>query len=172
VVQKVGPNTRGWDIGDHVVFSFLPACGRCHWCATGHQNLCDVVRAVFPVQSGRQPRLRMNDGTNVDHMLGISTFAAHTIAHVNSAIKVDKDLPLEKLCLLGCGVGTDGLGGQLCRSRPSDTVIIMGIGGVASTPSRGGARRGDERNPVDPVAFKAKRLSSSAHARLRRHRRR
>jgi len=48
-------------------------------------------------------------------MLGISTFAAHTIAHVNSAIKVDKDLPLEKLCLLGCGVGRDGLGGQLCR---------------------------------------------------------
>jgi S-(hydroxymethyl)glutathione dehydrogenase/alcohol dehydrogenase len=107
VVQKVGPNTRGWDIGDHVVFSFLPACGRCHWCATGHQNLCDRgASGLSGPRADGSPRLRMNDGTNVDHMLGISTFAAHTIAHVNSAIKVDKDLPLEKLCLLGCGVGT------------------------------------------------------------------
>ena len=36
IVEAVGPNTPGWEVGDHVVFSFLPGCGRCRWCARGH----------------------------------------------------------------------------------------------------------------------------------------
>ena len=42
IVESVGPNTKGFEVGDKVVFSFLPACGQCRWCATGHSNLCDL----------------------------------------------------------------------------------------------------------------------------------
>ena len=42
VVEKVGPNTVGFEVGDHVIFSFMPGCGRCRWCASGMQNLCDL----------------------------------------------------------------------------------------------------------------------------------
>jgi S-(hydroxymethyl)glutathione dehydrogenase/alcohol dehydrogenase len=157
VVQKVGPNTRDWEVGDHVVFSFLPACGRCQWCATGHQNLCDRGADAL---SGSRPdgssRLRLEDGTNVGQLLGISTFAAHTTVHVNSAVKVGKDLPLEKLCLLGCGVGTGwGSAVNSAEVHPSDTVIIMGIGGVGINAVQGAAHAGAANViAVDPVAFK------------------
>ncbi|MGO9909975.1 MAG: alcohol dehydrogenase catalytic domain-containing protein, partial [Acidimicrobiales bacterium] len=65
IVAKVGPQTRGWEEGDHVVFSFLASCGRCRWCATGHQNLCD---AGANVMSGRRAhdqsfRMHLDDGT-------------------------------------------------------------------------------------------------------------
>src|SRR5581483_1109157 len=110
VVQEVGPRTSGFEVGDHVVFSFLPMCGRCRWCATGRQALCD--RGRDPMRGARLAdtssfRLsRVEGGGEVGQMGGISTFSEYTTVHTASAVKVDKDLPLERLCLLGCGVGT------------------------------------------------------------------
>ena len=54
VVQQVGPNTRGFEVGDHVIFSFLPGCGRCRWCASGMQNLCDLGASTL---GGARPRI-------------------------------------------------------------------------------------------------------------------
>jgi S-(hydroxymethyl)glutathione dehydrogenase/alcohol dehydrogenase len=169
VVQKVGPNTRGWDIGDHVVFTFLPICGRCKWCATGHQNLCDEgAHAMQGVRSDGTSRLHLEDGTNVGQMLGISTFATHTTVHVNSAVKVDKDLPLERLCLLGCAVGTGwGSAVNSAEVRPNDTVIVMGVGGVGINAVQGAAHAGAAFViAVDPVAFKREQafLFGATHA--------
>jgi len=157
VVEKVGPSTRGWEVGDHVVFSFLAACGRCQWCATGQQNLCDRgASGIAGTRPDGSTRLHLEDGTRVGQGLGISTFAAHTTVDVNSAIKVDKDLPLEKLCLLGCGVGTGwGSAVNSAEVRPSDTVIIMGIGGVGINAVQGAASAGASNViAVDPVPFK------------------
>jgi NDMA-dependent alcohol dehydrogenase len=159
IVEKVGPNTRGWEVGDHVVFSFLASCGRCRWCATGQQNLCDNGAVIL---SGSRPgdptsfRLHLDDGSNVGQVAGLSTFAAHTTVHVSSAVKVDKELPLEKLCLLGCGVGT-GWGSAVNSAEvgPSDTVIVMGIGGIGINAVQGAAHAGAAHViAVDPVAFK------------------
>ena len=97
-----------------------------------------------------------DDGTNVGQRAGISTFAAHTTVDVNSAVKVDKDLPLEKLCLLGCGVGT-GWGSAVNSAEvgPGDTVIVMGIGGIGINAVQGAAHAGATNViAVDPVAFK------------------
>jgi NDMA-dependent alcohol dehydrogenase len=159
IVEKVGPNTRGWDVGDHVVFTFLATCGRCRWCASGHQNLCDNGALTLGGSRPQDPtsfRLHLEDGTDVGQAAGISTFAAHTTVHVNSAIKVDKDLPLEKLCLLGCGVGT-GWGSAVNSAEvgPSDTVIVMGIGGIGINAVQGAVQAGAAHViAVDPVAFK------------------
>jgi S-(hydroxymethyl)glutathione dehydrogenase/alcohol dehydrogenase len=112
--------------------------------------------AMAGTRSDGSYRLRLKDGTNVQQMLGISTFAAHTVVHVNSAIKVDKDLPLERLCLLGCGVGTGwGSAVNSAEVHPSDTVIVVGIGGVGINAVQGAAHAGASNViAVDPIAFK------------------
>jgi NDMA-dependent alcohol dehydrogenase len=159
IVSKVGPGTPGFAEGDHVVFSFLPACGRCRMCATGHQNLCDLGATLLAGSRWEDPtdfRMHTADGANVAQMCGISTFAEHTTVSVNSAVKVDKDLPLESICLLGCSVGT-GFGSAMnsAEVRPGDTVIIMGIGGIGMNAVQGAAMSGAENViAVDPVAFK------------------
>ena len=109
IVEAVGPNTPGFAPGDKVVFSFLPACGRCRWCATGHQNLCDLGATLLMGSRWDDPtsfRLHLDDGTPVGQMCGISTFCEYTTVSVDSAVKVPDDTPLDKACLLGCSVGT------------------------------------------------------------------
>jgi NDMA-dependent alcohol dehydrogenase len=159
VVSKVGPNTKGWEVGDHVIFSFLPGCGRCRWCASGHQNLCDLGATLLVgsrFDDATSFRMHLEDGTNVGQMCGIGTFAEHTTVAVDSAVKVDKDLPLEKVCLLGCGVGTGwGSAVNSAEVRPGDTVIVMGVGGIGINAVQGAAHAGASNVvAVDPIAFK------------------
>jgi NDMA-dependent alcohol dehydrogenase len=159
VVERVGPNTPDFEVGDHVVFSFLAACGRCRWCATGHQNLCTLGATIL---SGARPsdptsfRIHTVDGERVGQFSGISTFCEHTVVSVMSAVKVPKDLPLETLCLLGCGVGTGwGAAVNSAEVTPGDTVIIMGIGGIGINAVQGAAHAGASHViAVDPVAMK------------------
>lgn len=159
VVEQVGPHTPGWAAGDHVVFSFLPGCGRCRWCAAGMQNLCDLGAGLLTGARFDDPtsyRMHLADGSNVGQMCGISTFAEHTTVAVDSAVKVDQDLPLDKICLLGCGVGT-GWGSAVNSAgvRPGDTVIVMGVGGIGINAVQGAAHAGASNVvAVDPVALK------------------
>ncbi len=154
IVEKVGPNTGGFEIGDHVVFSFLPGCGRCRWCASGMQNLCDLGAQIL----GGDGAFRMHsvDGDPIVQMAGISTFAEHTVVHVASAVRVDNDLPLETLCLLGCGVGTGwGAAVNSAQVHPGDTVIVMGVGGIGINAVQGAAAAGASNViAVDPVPMK------------------
>jgi NDMA-dependent alcohol dehydrogenase len=159
VVEKVGPNTQGFEVGDHVIFSFLPGCGKCRWCASGMQNLCDLGAGLLSGARTSDPtsfRMHLDDGSNVGQMCGISTFAEHTTVSVDSAVRIDKDLPLDKVCLLGCGVGTGwGSAVNSAQVRPGDTVIVMGIGGIGINAVQGAAHAGATNVvAVDPVAFK------------------
>ena len=109
IVMEVGPNVIGLEPGDHVVFGFIPACGRCPSCASGHSNLCDIGGAAFP--TGRQisdgtARHHTADGEDLGLMCLLGTFAQHTVVHESSCVKIDKELPLDRACLLGCGVVT------------------------------------------------------------------
>jgi NDMA-dependent alcohol dehydrogenase len=159
VVEKVGPDTGGFAVGDHVVFSFLPGCGRCRWCASGMQNLCDLGANTLGGSRFDDPtsfRMHTTDGAPIGQMAGISTFAEHTTVSVNSAVRIDKDLPLDKVCLLGCGVGTGwGSAVNVAKVRPGDTVIIMGLGGIGINAVQGAAHAGASNIiAVDPLAFK------------------
>jgi len=159
VVEKVGPSTPGFEPGDHVVFSFVAACGRCRWCASGMQNLCDAGAVIMLGSRPDDPssfRAHLTDGTDVAQLCGIGTFSQYTVANVLSAVKVDKDLPLDKLCLLGCGVGTGwGSAVNAAKAGPGQTVIVMGIGGIGINAVQGAALAGASNViAVDPVAFK------------------
>jgi NDMA-dependent alcohol dehydrogenase len=159
IVTKAAPNHKGIKEGDHVVFSFLPSCGHCRWCASGQQNLCDLGAGLLAGSRWEDPtdyRLKLGDGTPVGQMCGISTFLETTTVSADSAVKVDDDLPLDKICLLGCGVGT-GWGSAVNSAgvKPGHTVIVMGIGGIGINSVQGAAYAGAANViAVDPVAFK------------------
>ena len=158
IVEEVGPHTQGWEVGDHVIFSFLPACGHCRWCAEGLSNLCDS--SLYTVHGSRfddPESFRFSlDGAPVGQIAGLGTFAEQTVVSTLSAVKVDKDLPLDKVVLLGCGVGT-GWGSAVYAGevKPGDVVIVMGIGGIGINAVQGAAHAGATAViAVDPVEFK------------------
>lgn len=158
IVVEVGPNTSGWSQGDHVVMSFLPACGRCRWCASGQQNLCDMGRYLRDgTREDGSFRLSLpGDDRNLAQMCGISTFFEHTLIDVAAAIKVAPDLRLQSACLTGCGVGTGwGSAVNSAEVKPGHVVIVMGVGGIGVNAVQG-ARHGGASHviAVDPVGLK------------------
>jgi NDMA-dependent alcohol dehydrogenase len=159
VVTAVGPNTPGFVEGDHVVFSFLPGCGRCRYCANGMQYLCDSGANLLVGSrwdDAESFRVATSDGTQVGQMCGLGTFAEVTTVDVRSAVKIDKSIPFEVACLTGCGVGTGwGTAVQAGGVKAGDTVIVMGIGGIGINAVQGAAHAGASYViAVDPVAFK------------------
>jgi NDMA-dependent alcohol dehydrogenase len=156
IVEAVGPDTPGWGVGDHVVLSWVASCGRCRFCASGMQNLCDLAAEIL---TGRRVdgSLRMSiDGSPIAQMTGLATFCERTVVDVNSAIKVDADLPLDTVVLVGCGVGTGwGSAVNAAETRPGQTVIVMGVGGIGIHAVQGAAHAGALHViAVDPVEFK------------------
>ena len=107
-------------------------------------------------RTDRSFRAHLADGTDVGQMAGLGTFSDYTTVHVNSVVKIDKDLPLDKMCLLGCGVGTGwGSAVNSAQAGPGDTIIVMGVGGIGINAVQGAASAGaDNIIAVDPVAFK------------------
>ncbi|HEY6532546.1 MAG TPA: NDMA-dependent alcohol dehydrogenase, partial [Acidimicrobiales bacterium] len=156
VIEEVGPGVSHLSPGDHVVASFIPSCGRCRYCASGRTNLC---RLGAHLQSG--PMLdgtyRMHyEGQDLHQFLLISTFSQYAVVSENSLVKVPDDVPLESVCLLGCGVGT-GLGSATNAAdvRPGDNVMVLGSGGVGASAVQGAALAGAATVVVvDPVPFK------------------
>ena len=159
IVTKAGQNSKGIKEGDHVVFSFLPSCGHCRWCANGQQNLCDLGAGILagPRWTDQSSyRLHTTDGAPVGQMCGISTFCETTVVSADSAVKVPEDIPLNKACLVGCGVGTGwGSAVNSAEVQPGHTVIIMGVGGIGINAVQGAAHAGASNViAVDPVALK------------------
>jgi NDMA-dependent alcohol dehydrogenase len=146
VVQEVGPGVRDLQPGDHVVASFLPACGRCRWCARGKQNLCDQgAMTMSGLQLDGTYRRRARDA-DVGIMAGLGTFAPLSTVSESSLVKIDDDVPLSRACLLGCGV-TTGWGSAVNTAdvRPGDTVVVIGCGGIGSGAIQGARLAGAEK---------------------------
>jgi NDMA-dependent alcohol dehydrogenase len=157
VIERVGPHTEGFEIGDHVILSTLSPCGRCRWCASGMQSLCDLGRDALTGSRSVQGTSRLSlDGKPVSQFMGVSTFSNYTVVSTMSVVKIPKDLPLGVVCLLGCGVTTGwGSAVKAANVRVGETVIIMGVGGVGTAAVQGAAKAGAMHViAVDPVEFK------------------
>ncbi len=159
VVLEVGPGVFSVAPGDHVVFGFVPACGRCPSCASGHSNLCDLGAITATGMQLSDGTARHHGAGGEDLALGIGalgTFAHHTVVHEASCIKIDKDLPLEKACLLGCGVVTGwGSAVYAAQVEPGDTVAVVGCGGIGSNAIQGAKLAGARVvAAIDPIEFK------------------
>ena len=155
-VLEVGPGVRDLAPGDRVVASFLPACGRCRFCSTGHQNLCDLGAFIMGGTQLDQTYRRRARGQNIGAMALVGTFSEYGTIPEASIVKIDDDLPLSRACLLGCGV-TTGWGSAVNTAdvAPGDTVVVIGLGGIGSGAVQGARLAGAEKIVVvEPVAAK------------------
>ena len=157
VVEEVGAGVTRLKPGDHVVMSFMPACGHCRWCASGNSVLCDrgaAIMAGIPIADGK-PRTHAR-GQGLGRMSLLGTFSPYAVVHQDSCVKIDDDIPLELASLVGCGVAT-GFGAAVNRAQvgPGDTVVVVGCGGIGSSAIQGAQIAGAEIIvAVDPVPFR------------------
>ena len=157
IVMEVGEGVTRVAPGDHVVFSFVPACGHCQSCADGHSNLCDNGAALLVgAQLDGTTRHHAADGTDLWTMVCLGTFSKHTVGNEMSCVKIEDDIPLELACLVGCGV-TTGWGSSVYAAeiKPGDNVAVIGVGGIGAAAVQG-ARLAGARTivAIDPVEFK------------------
>jgi S-(hydroxymethyl)glutathione dehydrogenase/alcohol dehydrogenase len=132
VVEALGEGVTSVAVGDHVIPLYTPECGECNFCKSGKTNLCQAIRST-------QGRGLMPDGTTrfskngipIYHYMGTSTFSEYTVIPEISLAKISKEAPLEKVCLLGCGV-TTGMGAvsNTAKVKAGDTVAVFGLGGI------------------------------------------
>ncbi len=132
-VVELGPDVKDLEIGDHVVFSFVPVCGHCMPCMTARPALCEngVAANNQGTLLGGGTRLKGKQKEDIYHHMGVSGFAEYTIASRHSVVKVDKTLPYEVAALFGCAIMT-GVGAVINTARlmMGQTVLITGMGGV------------------------------------------
>jgi len=158
VIAEVGPGVSSVAVGDHVSASFVPACGRCRYCSTGRQNLCDQGAGAFlpgMITDGTS-RHRLGDGTEVGLFAKLGTFSEFSCVAESQVIKVEPDYPLDAVALVSCGVAT-GWGSATKRAdvAPGDTVVVVGIGGIGINAVQGAAMAGARHViAIDPVEFK------------------
>jgi NDMA-dependent alcohol dehydrogenase len=153
MVQEVGPGVGGLKVGDHVVASFLPACGRCRWCSTGHQNLCDQGAMIMAGTQLDGTHRRRAQGRDIGAASLLGTFAQYGTVPETSLVKVDDGVPLSRACLLGCGVTTGwGSAVNTAQVSPGDTVVVIGFGGIGSGAVQGARLAGAEIIVVVEIA--------------------
>ncbi|MBG7605268.1 MAG: NDMA-dependent alcohol dehydrogenase [Actinobacteria bacterium] len=157
VVVELGPGIDTVAVGDHVSASFIPACGRCRYCSTGRQNLCDGGGGAFQkgMATDGTSRHRVGD-TELNLMANLGTFSQFSCVAETQVIKVDSDLPMEAVALVSCGVAT-GWGSATSRAAvgAGDTVVVVGIGGIGINAVQGAAMAGARHViAIDPVEFK------------------
>jgi S-(hydroxymethyl)glutathione dehydrogenase / alcohol dehydrogenase len=132
VVETVGDGVDHVAPGDHVAFSFVPACRTCRFCTSGHPNLCEPAGAacVAGVMMDGTSRLHAN-GETLQHGLMTACFAEQAVVAAAGAVKIPAELPLWQAALLGCGVVT-GIGAvrNAAHVAPGDSVCVIGCGGV------------------------------------------
>jgi NDMA-dependent alcohol dehydrogenase len=157
IVEEVGPGVTNCKPGDHVVLSFIPSCGQCFYCTSGHTNLCNMGAAILmgPQLDGTF-RMHNAKGEDVGQMCVISTFSERTVVPDMSVVKVADYYPLDKAVLVGCGVPT-GIGAVIHRAKvqPGSTVMVIGCGGIGMNAVQGAALAGARMIiAVDVVDFK------------------
>lgn len=139
IVQEIGKEVTSVKVGDHVIPLYIPECGHCKFCLSGKTNLCQAIRIT-------QGQGLMPDGTSrfsykgqpLYHYMGTSTFSEYTVLPEIAIAKINPQAPLEKVCLLGCGI-TTGIGAVLntAKVEAGTTVVVFGLGGVGLSVVQG-----------------------------------
>ena len=158
IVEEVGPGVTSVAPGDHVIPLYTAECRECKFCQSGKTNLCQAIRAtqgqgVMPDGSSRFS----SGGSSLYHYMGTSTFSEYSVIAEISTAKVNPAAPLDKVCLLGCGI-TTGIGAVLntARVEPGSTVAVFGLGGIGLSVIQGAVMAQAERIiaiDVNPAKF-------------------
>ena len=143
-MRDVGEDVTEFAPDDHVVFSFVPVCGRCLYCASGRGALCEPgarANVSGTLLTGAR-RFTDSQSRTCHHHLGVSAFSQFTVTAQESLVKIDASLALDKAALFGCAVMT-GVGAvtNTARVEPGTSVAVFGMGGVGLSAVMG-ARAG------------------------------
>lgn len=148
VVTELGEGVTSLAVGDHVVLSWVPPCGECRYCRSGHEARCQkVATEVAPKGVLFDGTSRLSKGgETLHHYLGVSSFAEEVIVPASGAVKVRDDAPLDAIAVVGCAVAT-GVGAVLNTAavEPGATVAVIGCGGVGLNVVQGAKLAGAER---------------------------
>jgi len=147
IVEEVGAGVTSVKPGDHVIPLYTPECGECSFCTSGKTNLCQAIRVTqgqgfMPDGSSRFSR----NGSPLFHYMGTSTFSEYTVLPEIAVAKVNPAAPLDKICLLGCGI-TTGIGAVLntANVEPGASVAVFGLGGIGLSVIQGAVMAGAEQ---------------------------
>ena len=139
VVEEIGAGVSSVAVGDHVIPLYTPECGHCQFCKSGKTNLCQAIRAtqgkgLMPDGTSRFSK----NGTPIFHYMGTSTFSEYTVVPEIALAKINAAAPLDKVCLLGCGI-TTGIGAVLNTAKVTagSTVAVFGLGGIGLSVVQG-----------------------------------
>jgi S-(hydroxymethyl)glutathione dehydrogenase/alcohol dehydrogenase len=143
VIEEVGRDVTDLAVGDHVVLAWVANCGRCHYCTSGEMHLCDVV---MQATASPEEAIFSHNGTAISRLAGIGSFAERTVVRSRAAVKIPHDVPLDRACLVGCGVMT-GAGAAINTAgvKPGQTAAVFGCGGVGLNTIQGAALCGASR---------------------------
>jgi S-(hydroxymethyl)glutathione dehydrogenase/alcohol dehydrogenase len=148
VVVELGQGVTSLAVGDHVVLSWVPPCGECRYCRSGHEARCQkVATEVAPKGVLFDGTSRLSkDGETLHHYLGVSSFAEEVVVPASGAVKVRDDAPLDAIAVVGCAVAT-GVGAVVNTAavEPGATVAVIGCGGVGLNVVQGAKLAGAER---------------------------
>src|SRR2546421_4977654 len=160
VVDAVGPGAQTLKAGDHVILSWAPTCGRCHYCVIGRPNLCEQRRPGQGVLPDGGTRMSLG-GRPVYHYGHVATYASVTVVAESSAIAIDKNMPLDRAALIGCSVMT-GVGAVINTAAvpAGASMAVFGVGGVGLNVVQGGALAA--AHPIVAIDVNASKLD---HAR-------
>lgn len=167
IVVELGEGVNSLRVFDHVIPLYTPECQECSFCLSGKTNLCQAIRKTqgLGLMPDGTSRLSKNDQL-IHHYMGTSTFAEYAVVPEIALAKVNKAAPLDKICLLGCGI-TTGIGAVIntARMEPGATVAVFGLGGIGCGVVQGAVMAGAKRIfgiDVNPEKFKlAKQLGVS-----------
>jgi S-(hydroxymethyl)glutathione dehydrogenase/alcohol dehydrogenase len=139
VVEEVGSGVEGLTPGDPVILSWAPTCGRCHYCVIGRPNLCERRQPGRGVLPDGTTRMSLR-GRPVYHYGHVATYASQTVVHESCAIRIDKNMPLDRAALIGCSVMT-GVGAVINTAAvpAGASMAVFGAGGVGVNVVQGGA---------------------------------
>ena len=131
VVEATGSAVNGITVGDHVVLTFIPGCGRCRWCQQGLHHLCaEGPRITQGPQLDGTFRRHDRDGKDVGAFCMIGGFAERTVIDQASVVTIDKDIPLDLAGLVACGVPAGvGAARNHAKVKAGDSVLVVGCGG-------------------------------------------
>ncbi len=139
IVEEVGEGVTSLEVGDHVIPLYTPECGECEYCRSGKTNLCQKIRVTQGQGLMPDGTSRFSlDGRPLLHYMGTSTFSEYTVVPEIALAKINRAAPLEKVCLLGCGI-TTGIGAVLntAKVEPGASVAVFGLGGIGLSVLQG-----------------------------------
>lgn len=157
IVEAVGPGVDHVAPGDHIVASLTPSCDDCPMCAERKPYLCFQMGHTMGRSTLLDGTTRLRRGNEVIHQVcGIASFAERAVIPAGAAIQIPKDVPLDQVCLIGCGV-TTGLGAVLntARVEAGTSAAVIGCGGVGLSIVQGCRLAGAEIIvAIDPIQQK------------------